>query len=385
MYYAEVDDHAEFRDSIEAFMSREAPPQELNRWEREGVFPAELYKKMADLGWVGLALPEEYGGSGAGPVDVCVLAEEVARRGGYEVSSLLGLPLFGALTVFKEGTDEQRKAYLPAVCAGDLRLCVAYTEPDTGSDAAAVQTRAVADGPDRYILTGEKSFITGAHVPSTVMIVTARTNADAAKHKGLSLFLVPNDAPGVRIDRLPAMGRNMLGFNLIHFHEVVLSVDQMLGPVDEGWRVLMSGLEYERSFTSAGYVGAAQAVVDLALSYAKERQQFGRPIGEFQAIAHLLVDMQTQVDAARGLLYRAATLLANGKPCTREVSQAKLVGSETFVEVAGHGVQIMGAHGYVLDSPMQRHLRDARSTTIAAGTSQIHRNIIARALGLNVR
>jgi alkylation response protein AidB-like acyl-CoA dehydrogenase len=385
MLYTEIDEQVEFRASIRAFIAKEAPPGEINQWENTATFPAELYKKMAGLGWLGIAFPEKYGGSGAGPNEVCALGEELARRAGYELASGLGLPLFGGLTILENGSDLQRATYLPQVSTGDLRFCVAYTEPDAGSDAASIRTAARAQSNGTYVVSGHKVFVSAAGHPNTVMLVTVRTDPSAERHNGMSLVLIRNDAPGVRIERLPAMGRDMLGFNNVFFDDVVITADDVVGEINNGWNVLGSGLSFERLFTSSAYVGAAQCVVDEALSHAKTRMQFGRAIGEYQAIAHLLAEMQTRVDAARGLLYRAVTLLDRGEPCRREVSEAKLFGSETFVRVAGDGIQIMGAQGYLLESSMQRHFRDARSTTIAAGTSQIHRTVIARALGLGVR
>jgi len=199
------------------------------------------------------------------------------------------------------------------------------------------------------------------------------------------LFMVPFDTPGVEIRRLKTLGRRMLGTNEIFFDNVRISDDMRIGEVNKGWNCMLSGLMLERVVTTSGYVGNAQTVVDQALEYAKQRKQFGKPIGNFQSIAHMLADMQTKVDASRMLMLRAAITMAKGNSALREVSQAKLFGSETFAEVANMGMQILGGYSYMMEFDMQRHYRDARSTTITAGTSQMQRNLIANTMGLKVK
>lgn len=232
---------------------------------------------------------------------------------------------------------------------------------------------------------GQKVFSTAADARNNVITLYCKTDLEAPYQKGITAFLVPNDTPGVETRRLRTFGANMLGLNEVFFDNVRISDAQRIGAVNGGWNCMLSGLLFERIVTSAGYVGNAQTVVDQALAYAKERKQFGRPIGEFQAIAHMLADMQTRVDASRMLMLRAAAKVAKGEPALREVTEAKLFGSETFVEVANQGMQILGGYSYMMEYDMQRHYRDARSTTIAAGSSQMLRNLIANTMGLKVR
>jgi alkylation response protein AidB-like acyl-CoA dehydrogenase len=201
----------------------------------------------------------------------------------------------------------------------------------------------------------------------------------------MSMFLVPNDTPGVQCRKLDMLGRRATGTYEVFFDDVRVSDEQLLGPLHDGWTGLLACLQGERLLTSAGYVGSAQKVVDLSLAYAKERQQFGRPIGEFQVMAHMLADMQTEVDAARLLMERAAALLMSGQDALREVSMAKLFGSETYAKVSNQGMQVFGAYGYSMEYEMQRHFRDARSTTVGAGSSQMQRNAIAATMGLKLR
>jgi alkylation response protein AidB-like acyl-CoA dehydrogenase len=378
-----TEDQERLRGYLREFITRECPTAEVNRWEREGEYPHALFRRMGELGWLGLPFPERLGGADGSAVDLCILGEEVARAG-FDIAAGLGVNLFSALNVAHNGTEEQASRYVPAVIRNDLRFCIAITEPEAGSDAASIRTRAVEDD-DGFRISGQKIFTTAAHVPDTTLLVACRSNAAAERHEGITVLLVPNDTPGVTIAPMPALGRNMVRINTVFFDDARVPRENVLGAVDDGWRVLRAGLELERLFVSAGYAGAAQTVVDEALEYARTREQFGQPIGAFQAVAHMLADMQTAVDAGRLLVYRAAFMHAAGAECELAVSQAKLFGSETFVRVARDALQVFGGHGYVEDSSVQRHLRDALSVTITAGTSQIQRTIIARKLGLGRR
>jgi len=216
------------------------------------------------------------------------------------------------------------------------------------------------------------------------MTIAVRTNKDVPKHQGISMFLIDPKSPGIEIRKIRTLGRRMIHATEIFLEDVRVPKENLVGELNGGWKVLLSGLELERLFACAGYVGNAQTVVDVALQHAKERVQFGRPIGTFQAIGHMLADMQTEVDAARLLTYRAAWMIDQGIPCMKEVSMAKLFGSETFARLTNQGMQIMGGYGYSMEYDMQRYFRDARIVTVAAGSSQMQRTIIAREMGLKV-
>lgn len=372
----------EFRTLLREFVAAECPPALVNEWEMSGEYPAGLYQELAQLGCFALPFPSEYGGMSGGPLDMCVLGEELGRAG-FDIASGLGISVFCGLNLLHHGTSEQKERYLPPLLRGELRFSVAISEPESGSDAASLKTRAaLTDG--MFVVNGQKMFITGAHVPDTIIHVACRTDPDAPTHEGISVVLVPNDLPGVTVSPLRSMGRNIVQANAVFLDDVRVPSENLVGPLNGGWGVIRAGLQLERLFASAAYVGAAQSALDEALSYAKQRKQFGRAIGDFQAVAHLLAEMQTQLDAARALLYHAAWLKSHGYRCEREISEAKLFGSEMFGRVARDALQIMGGYGYMLESSIQRHLRDAVSTTITAGTSQVHRTIIARNLGLNV-
>jgi alkylation response protein AidB-like acyl-CoA dehydrogenase len=364
-------------------MAHHAPPAELRRLDEEEEYPYALYARWAELGLLTLPFPPEVGGSGGGVVDLVLLAEELGRSG-YDLTGVYGTPLFTGLNVLHHGTEEQQKRFLPPLLEGTIRMSVAMTEAGAGSDAGAMRTRAERRG-DVFVLNGEKVFASGAAVDDTYICVYARTNLDGPHQESLSAFLVDNRLPGLEIVKIPTLGRHMFPTTQLVFNDVEVPADLLIGPLDGGWNVLLSGLRLERIVTSAAYVGNAQVVVDNAVAYAKEREQFGRRIGDFQAIAHLLADMATDVEAARWLTYRAAWLLDTGQDALTEICMAKLFGSERFVEIARNGVQILGGYGYSMEFPMQRHMRAALGATITAGTSQMQRETIARRLGLRPR
>jgi alkylation response protein AidB-like acyl-CoA dehydrogenase len=259
------------------------------------------------------------------------------------------------------------------------------TEPEAGSDAAGIRLSAKADGEGRYILDGQKTFITGGGQPDTVMHVTAVTDPDRGRHKGMTVFLVPNDAPGVECTRLKTIGRHMLGTWEIFFDNVVVEPDQALGPIDGGWSVLESGLAAERLFGCASYVGGHKQVLDLALSYVNDRNHFGRSIGAFQGVSHPIATMYAEYEASRALLYHTADLVEAGTATLQDVSVAKLFCSEAFQRATNAGMQVMGGYGYMYEYSMQRYWREARIVTVVAGTSEIQRTIIGRGLGLGAR
>jgi alkylation response protein AidB-like acyl-CoA dehydrogenase len=370
-------------DNLRRMMDATATPEYLREHDENGRYPYEVYQAWVDMGLIGLPFPEGYGGFGGNVVDMALVGEELGRKA-YSFLEAYGLSVFSGLSLLNNGSEQQKAVWLPRLIRGEIRMSISMTEPDAGSDAGNMRTLAVRDG-DHWVINGQKVFSTAADAKNNVITLYCKTDLQAPYQKGITAFLVPNDTPGVTIRRLRTFGARMLGLNEVFFDNVRISDAQRIGAVNGGWNCMLSGLLFERIVTSAGYVGNAQTVVDEALKYARERRQFGRPIGEFQAIAHLLADMQTRVDAARMLMLRAAAKVAKGEPALREVTEAKLFGSETFAEVANQGMQILGGYSYMMEYDMQRHYRDARSTTIAAGSSQMLRNLIANTMGLKVR
>jgi alkylation response protein AidB-like acyl-CoA dehydrogenase len=374
------DEHAALQDAARKFVDRHCPPRQAKEWDETNTYPDQLLKAMAEMGWFGLAFPEEAGGDGGGPVELTLIAEQLGRASLDIAMCFIGT-LIPALTIFKWGTDAQREVIMSAMLTGDARYAVAISEPDTGSDAAALRCAAVDMG-DHYVVNGQKMWCTGAGLPRTTMMTYVRTSKGPRKHHGITLLLIDADAAGVELRQTPTLARHILGTYEVFLTDVVVPKTAMVGQPDEGWQVLLSNLELERVLMSGGYVGVAQSTLDEALDYSKERTAFGRPVGTFQALAHGLADMQTEIDAARLLAYRAAWSLAQGLPSSREGAMAKLKGSETYVAAARLGMQICAGHGFSTESVMSFRWRESIVAPISGGTSQIQRNGIARSMGL---
>jgi alkylation response protein AidB-like acyl-CoA dehydrogenase len=285
------------------------------------------------------------------------------------------------LTVWRWGSEEQRAFVRENVMTGRHRFAVALSEPDSGSDAAALRVRAEDKG-DHFVLNGQKAWCTGGGLPDTTIAMYVRTSTGESKHQGISLLLVDPTLPGVEVRPIPTLARHILGTNDVFLHDVVVPKSCLVGPQDEGWTVMLSNIELEKVIITGGYLGAAQATLDEMLAYGKQRTAFGRPIAEFQALAHPMADLQTEIDSARLLAHRAAWMLAQGLPCSREGSMAKLKGSETYVAAARLGMQVLAGHGFSTESVMSFRYRESIVATISGGTSQIQRNGIARSMGL---
>jgi alkylation response protein AidB-like acyl-CoA dehydrogenase len=287
------------------------------------------------------------------------------------------------MKIYYNASEEQKKRFLPAIAKGELRFAFGLTEPNAGSDAANTQTRAVPDG-DNFIINGNKIFITGSHVADYVMTVT-RTDPNVPKHKGLTIFFVETKTKGFSAMPLGKFGGRAVASCELVYEDVVVPKDAILGGPDrlnDGWKQVFTTLNVERIVIAASYVGEGKLALQEATQYAKERVQFGQPIGKFQAVQHMLAEVATEIEAARWLTYRAAWLRKENQPCAKEASMAKLFASETSKKAALTGVQVMGGYGYMNEFDMQRHLRNAILAPIGGGTSQIQKNIIARQMGI---
>ena len=370
-------DQFEFRDSVNRVLTRHASQEYVRQCDEEKRFPEELVKVAAEQGWFGITLPEEYGGVG-GYLDMAAYLEIVA----YHTIALARFwnanvnMVGGALARF--APDNIKGEVLPKLAEGRAFLAFALSENGSGSDAASLTTRGVADGND-FILDGTKMWISGA-MQADYILTAVRTNPEAKKHDGISLFLVPKESKGLTINPIDLLGGHAIRTCEVVYDGVRVPGEMIVGGLHVGWKKLTTVLSKERIALSAMCVGGAQAAIDLARWYANDRKQFGQSIIDFQAVSHLLADMQTRVDAARMMAFRAAKLLDQGETCDVESSQAKYLASDTYVQVATDGIQIMGANGYSAEYAMQRHYREAKMFQIFGGTNQIQRNIVARAL-----
>ncbi len=380
MDFGLTDEQEMLRTTAREFVADVCPAERAKEWDEQSIVPPELFKGMADMGWFGLPFAEEDGGDGGGPLELILIAEELGRASFDVAMCYIGV-LIPGLTVFRWGSEAQRAFVREQIMTGRHRLAVGLSEPDSGSDAAALRTQAIDKG-DHYVVNGQKAWCTGGGLPDTTIATYVRTGPREPKHGGISLLLIDPTSEGVEIRRTPTLSRHILGTNEVFLKDVVVPKENLVGPQDEGWKVMLSNIELEKVIISGGYLGAAQATLDEMLAYSRERQAFGRPIGTFQALAHAMADLQTEIDSARLLAYRAAWLLAQGKPCTREGSMAKLKGSETYVNAARLGMQVCAGHGFSTESVMSFRYRESIVATISGGTSQIQRNGIARSMGL---
>ena len=371
------------RESVIKLMARHAPADSVRKWDRDRSFPEDLYQAWVEAGLLRLPFPTEVGGLGGDAVDLALVIYELSRVSTDLTMAYAG-SIFCGLNVLRKGTPEQRAHWLPRLLDGRVKFSIGISEPDAGSDVGNIHTMAVRDG-DRYIVNGQKLWTTGAGLKNSVICAYVKTDKSVHYRKGITHLLIDNDAPGVELRKLGMLGRRTVGTYEVFLRDAPVPADRVIGGEGGGWDCLMGGLQYERAVSAAGNCGGAQAVLDLAIKYAGERVQFGQPIGSFQAIGHMLADMQSELEAGKLLMWRAAWLAAGQREALREITQAKLYTSEMYAKLANMGVQIMGGYGLNEEFDMQRYFRDARSATIAAGTSQTQRNLLANLMGLKGR
>ena len=373
------EDQLALRDMVRDFAEREVKPLAAEIDEKE-IYPRQTYDKMGELGLMGLPWPEEYGGSGADYLSYAIAVEEIARVCGSTGLSYAAHTSLGTAPIVYFGTHEQKARWLPPLCSGRSVGAWALTEPQAGSDAARQQTVAVRDGDD-YILNGAKQFITNPPFAEAV-VVMAMTDKSKGTH-GISSFIVPTHTPGFSIGKHEhKMGMRGSPTCEIIFNNVRIPAALRLGEEGTGFKQAMKTLDGGRISIGALALGIAQGAYETALAYAKERVQFGQPIGKFQAIGDLLANMSTQIEAARLLIYHAARLKDAGLEHSLAGAQAKLFASEMAMRVTTDAVQVLGGYGYVREFPVERMMRDAKLCEIGEGTSQVQRLVIARRIGL---
>jgi len=368
-------------DSVNKFMDNEITVEYVRKCDMNREYPYEAYEKIANQGWLGVLIPEEEGGSGGDIFDYSLMAEGLGKYG-FDFACSVLVPTFTAMNIIKYGTPEQKKKYVKPFIEGKIRFSVSISEPDAGSDAANTKTRARQDANGDWIVSGQKLWCSGAAAKNTIIAMLVRTDADN-KHGGLSVLLIPNDTPGLVINKLPTLSRHATGTTEIFLDEVRVPGNALLGQVGQGWKIITEHLELERCAVAHAYMGNAQEAVSAAVRYAHQRVQFKQAIWDFQVIRHMLADCQTQVDAARLLCYRAAQMAAAHTPCSREVSMAKLYGSETLKTCALTGMQVLGGYANLPEADMERYLRESIQCTIGGGTSQIQKTIIAKSMRLS--
>ena len=375
-----TDEQRDFVAAIRDFCEREAGTPEKREaltGNHELHHNQDLYKQMADLGWLGVTIPEAYGGSGGSYMDACLFMEETSRGmapiGGYATTLIVA----GATQRF--GTEDQKQRILGGIASGSVES-IAMTEPEAGSDVGNLSTKAERSNGG-FVINGQKVFISNAHIADHVLLV-CRTTTGENKHEGMTMIFIPRETDGMELKPIDTMGGR--DTNYVYFTDCEVPAENVLGEVDRGWMQLMAGLNVERLILAATMLGIGQRAFDDALAYAKERKQFGRPIGSFQALQHRFADLATDLEAARLMTYWVATL-TDADPDSmlpKEASMVKLFVTETAKKVALEGMQMMGGYGYSSEYDMERLVRSTLVSTIYGGTSEIQRNIIAKTFGL---
>lgn len=372
-----TEEHAMIRDALRSFAQERLAPNAA-RWDREHHFPQAELKELAALGAFGVAVPEEYGGAGLDYLALALVLEEIAAGDGgtSTIISVNNCPVCSIAMMY--ANDAQKAQWLKPLASGAMLGAFALTEPHTGSDAAALRTTAVRDG-DSYVINGAKQFITSGKY-GDVAIVMAVTDKAAGK-RGISAFWVPVDTPGYIVAGVEQkMGQHSSDTAQIVFDNCRIPLANLIGDEGQGYKIALSGLEGGRIGIAAQSVGMARAAFDAALTYARERASFGKPIFDHQAVQFRLADMATRIEAARQLIHHAASMKDAGLPCLKEAAMAKLFASEMAERVVSDAMQVFGGYGYVSDFPIERIYRDVRVCQIYEGTSDIQKILIARAL-----
>jgi len=368
-----------FQKIIREFCTKELKPI-AEKIDKEEYFPNDFYKKMGKMGLMGMTVPQKYGGAGIDKVSYMIALEEISRYCGSTGLTVEAHNTLGIGYLYERGTEEQRQKYLPRFTTGEMIAALAITEPNAGSDVASLQTTAVKNGTE-WVLNGTKQFVTSGNIAG-ITIVMAKTDKSKGV-KGISAFIVEKDTPGLKVGQLEdKLGLRGSRTAELIFEDCRVPNDNMLGEKDKGFMGVMNTLDRGRTAVGAMSVGIARGAFEDSYEYAKQREQFGKPIGKFQAIQWMIADMATQIEAARLLVHRAAFLEDQGMSFTKEASMAKLFASEIAMNATRNAIQIFGGYGYIKEYPVERYFRDVKLCQIGEGTSEVQRIIISRQLGL---
>ncbi|WP_018133027.1 acyl-CoA dehydrogenase [Effusibacillus pohliae] len=377
MNFALTQEQQDIRDMVRQFAQKEIAPRAA-QIDEEDRFPRDIIRKMGELGLLGIPIPEEWGGVGADFLSYMLAIEEISYASAAVGVILAVHTSVATMPILKFGTDEQKRRYLEKMATGQLLGGFALTEPHAGSDASRIATRAVKQG-DHYILNGSKVFITNGGEAD--LYITFAVTDPGAGANGISAFIVEKDTPGFTVGKKEKkMGLNGSATASLIFEDAKVPAAQLLGQEGEGFKIAMSNLDGGRIGIAAQALGIARAAFDAALAYTKQREQFGKPVAEFQGVQFMLADMATRIEAARLLVYRAAMLRDQGLSCKKEASMAKLFATDTAMAVTTDAVQLHGGYGYIKEYPVERYMRDAKVTQIYEGTNQIQRIVVAKNL-----
>jgi alkylation response protein AidB-like acyl-CoA dehydrogenase len=367
-----------WRDTVNSFMENEVGREYTREHDANRQFPWEIYKKMGHLGWLGLLLKEEDGGANADPVMFAIFCEAIAKYS-LDTAACMMTSMFTATNFAQHGTSAQKEKYLPPFLRGEKTFSIGMTEPQSGSDAAGVLTRAVLDG-EEWVINGSKCFTSGAHLPGATIVLLARTGEE--RYKGLSLFVVPNDVKGLTITKLNTIVRRSLGTTQLYLDNVRLPKDAILGEVGMGWTYIGEHLEHERLSLAASYVGNAQTALDDTIAYTKQRKAFGKNLSDFQVLKHRMAEDAINIEAARLLTYSAAAKMTRGERAIKDVSMAKVFAVDSLFKAAFNGMQALGGYGQLPEQDMERYMREAKHGMVGGGANEIQKSIIAKEMGI---
>ena len=381
MNFERIEEHEMLRDSVRSFFERELPEKKIREMDRARRIPRELWKRFAELGWMGLSVPVEFGGSGGDVMTGAVFCEELARRFPSLATDWL-LVSMTARILRESGSPKQQAEYLPRVATGDFLMGFGMSEPGGGTDVLALKTRAALEGGE-WVVRGQKLYTSFADDADAILVLCRTDAGEGAKRaRGLSLVLTPRNQPAVEVRRLELMGMRAACTCEVFLDGARASADAVVGQEGRGWYHLLATLDEERILCAAMYVGITSAVLDQALRYARDREAFGRPIGAFQAVQHPLADTATELEQIRLLTAKAAWLLSNGRECSMEACMAKLAATEAAVRATDRCMRVLGGYGLVEETAMERLFRDTRLGPFSPISNEMVRNIVGERLGL---
>ena len=368
-----------WRDVVNGFMDREFGREQTLKHDQSREFPEELYRKMAKEGWLGLLIPIDQGGLGMDndPVMFAIFCEAIGKFS-LDTAACIMTSMFTAGNVARHGTPEQRKRYLEPFLAGDAKFSISISEPQSGSDAAGARSTARLEG-DEWVVKGSKVWCSGAHHPNTCIAMMLRTGEG---RYDFSVLLVPNDTPGLEIQKMDTLVRRSLGTTSLFMDELRLPKDALLGEVGKGWTYIGEHLDFERLSIAASQIGNSRTALDDTVQYLSEREAFGKKLAQFQVLKHRMAEDQARHSAAYYLVYAAASAMARGEKASALVAQAKLIASQTAFDIATNGMQALGGYAQLPEYHMERYFREAKHGMVGGGTNEILRSIIAKSMGL---
>ena len=369
-----------FVEALRGFMAKTCTKAYIDRIESTDEYPDALWDGLTELGIFGLGVPEEFGGVGGGMFEIALACEVFGYYGGSAVMTYMPTGVFGSQTLIGGASQGMKARFLPEIANGRLKTAFGLTEPEAGSDAAALRTRADRDG-EEWVVNGAKIWTSGA-TAADYIVCSARTGAQSERSNAITVFMVPTATEGLTITPIPKLGHHAVPSCEVGLTDVRVPHENVIGEVGGGWRALLRTLDAERIAVAAICTGSSQRCLDMALAYGLERTQFGQPIASFQAISHMLAEMETETSAARLLAYHSAWVMDTKGGASKQASVAKAYATELGTRSASRGMQVMGGYGYAKEYEMERFYREAKLYEVAGGTTQIQRNIIARHLGI---